>query len=175
MNRSCGDCQLCCELLPVRELDKTNNQRCRYQRRGKKRCSIYAQRPFACEVWSCRWLQDKATAGLSRPDRSHYVIDIMPDYIGCTTPETGRTDLPVIQIWVDPKFPLAHRDLALREYMIAGEHTAIVRYGSHDGFLLIPPQFMSTRQWWERPIMPGDGWETHSAADLLSKGLEISL
>lgn len=82
MNRTCGDCQLCCKLLPVRAVGKGANERCRHQRFGKG-CAIYHHPsfPVECRVWSCRWLVDPEAHGLSRPDRTHYVVDIMPDFL----------------------------------------------------------------------------------------------
>ena len=71
MERKCGDCQLCCKLLPTKEIGKVANTRCEHQRTGKG-CTIYARRPFSCSSWSCRWLLEDDTADLSRPDRAHY-------------------------------------------------------------------------------------------------------
>lgn len=69
---------------------------------------------------------------MSRPDRTHYVIDVMPDFITLVYDETGAlTNVEVVQIWVDPSYPDAHRDPALRAYIERrGEEgiAAIVRY-----------------------------------------------
>jgi hypothetical protein len=81
--RVCGDCQLCCKLLPVPPLKKAAGRRCQHQKFGKG-CAIQDHKPFACRAWSCRWLSDPATAGMSRPDRSHYVIDVVSDYVTVT-------------------------------------------------------------------------------------------
>lgn len=150
--RRCGECTLCCRLVPVREgyslgrvivptFDKPAGQRCQHQRRTG--CAIYASRPNSCRLWSCLWLVGEDTAALSRPDRSHYVIDPAPDYCVVTDRETGAgTKLPVIQIWVDPKFPDAHRDPALRAYLERRGRegfAALIRYDSREGFVLFPP------------------------------------
>lgn len=68
MKRICGDCQLCCKLMPVEEFDKPANCRCEHQRTGKG-CAIYADRPMSCALWNCRWLVDTECAGLPRPER----------------------------------------------------------------------------------------------------------
>ena len=70
VERMCGTCSLCCKLLPVRELNKAAGERCRHQKFA-----------IVCAGWNCRWLVNDDTADLSRPDRSHYVIDSMPDSI----------------------------------------------------------------------------------------------
>jgi hypothetical protein len=152
MKRQCGGCQLCCKLLPVRELDKPASTRCRHQTFAKG-CGVYHKpgMPPACAVWNCRWLVNNDTADLPRPDRSHYVIDVMPDHITLWNDNDGyRQTLQVIQIWCDPKHPDAHRDPALRDYLRRrGDEgiVALVRYGSVRAIVLIPPQMSSDDQW----------------------------
>jgi hypothetical protein len=139
-SRACGDCMLCCSLLPVEEFGKAAGVRCQFAKFGKG-CSIYARRPGSCELWNCRWLVNDDTADLRRPDRSHYVIDIMPDFVRAvhaTDPALTR-NLEVIQVWVDPKFRDAHRDPRLREYLDRQGKCGLIRYSSREGFLLAPP------------------------------------
>lgn len=50
MNRVCGDCQLCCLLMPVEEMGKKASVRCKYQRAGKG-CSIYPRRDHRSWAW----------------------------------------------------------------------------------------------------------------------------
>lgn len=150
--RQCGGCTLCCKLTPVKELDKGANERCKHQRHGKG-CTIYAHRPKSCRVWNCQWLVDPDAGDLSRPDHSHYVIDIMPDYVTMTWND-GRPPMhiPVIQVWVDPLYPDAHRDPALRAFVMKrGEQgmAAVIRYGERDGFVLFPPNMAEDHQWHE--------------------------
>ena len=76
MTRQCGDCQLCCKLLPVPPLEKKAGQRCQHQKFGKG-CTVYHSRagmPMECSIWNCRWLVNDDADELSRPDRVHYVI-----------------------------------------------------------------------------------------------------
>ena len=98
-NRKCGDCQLCCVLLPVADgaavtlpngrvhqmagLNKPANTRCPYQKHGVG-CKLHGTKdmPYSCSIWVCKWLTGDDTADLPRPDRSHYVIDPMPDVVG---------------------------------------------------------------------------------------------
>lgn len=151
--RRCGDCQACCKLLPTPEMGKPANTRCQHQRAGKG-CVIYERRPESCRVFVCRWLADPETAGLKRPDRSHYVLDAMPDTVQLQDDATGAlTTVPVIQIWVDPQYPHAHRDPALRAYLsrmaesfgIAG----LVRWDSSRALALFAPCFDRGGEWHE--------------------------
>jgi hypothetical protein len=150
--RKCGDCTLCCRLLPVVDLGKNAGQRCDHQRSGKG-CMIYANRPPSCVHWSCKWLVNDGTAGLPRPDRAHYVIDIMPDYV-TMTPEGGDPiRIPVQQVWVDPQHRDAWRTPELREQMARLAATdgmaTIIRWSSSDALTVFPPAMNSDNEWHE--------------------------
>jgi hypothetical protein len=135
--RTCGDCQLCCRLLPTEEIAKPALKRCPHQKHGVG-CSIYERRPLSCQLWNCRWLTDADTVDLPRPDRSHYVIDMMPDYITATI-EGGKPEtIPVYQVWVDPAFKNAHRAPSFRRWLDRQRMPAVIRYGSREGFVLFP-------------------------------------
>ena len=195
--RECGDCQLCCKLLPIPpdqgeritrtavamvdagfmtareaatmapEFAKPAGARCPHQRHHKG-CSIYATRPFSCRVWNCRWLVSDDTADLRRPDRSHYVIDIMPDVVRLAPNDgTPPSDVPVIQVWVDPDFPDAYNDPALREYMIRRAHEGIatmVRFDSRRAITIFPPPLNEDGRWHDsrecNTVEPGCGAPT---------------
>ncbi len=167
MNRKCGDCQLCCRLVPVPAIGKPATQRCQHQSHAKG-CRIYPSRPFACIAYSCRWLTDNDTTDLRRPDRAHYLIDPMPEFVRLQPGDgSGEFQLPVIQIWCDPKFADAHRDPALREYLERRSkdgYAAVVRYGSADAFVLFPPSMTSDAQWHEKT---GQHEKEHSVAEIL--------
>jgi hypothetical protein len=177
--RQCGGCTLCCKLLPVHEgkivdgvdnpfsFHKNAGERCQYQSHAKG-CTVYgkATMPRACRVWNCRWLVNDDTGNLSRPDRSHYVIDIMPDYVTMKDDETGKVDkVEVVQIWCDPNYANAHRDPALRAYLLRRAEEGIiglVRYSSADAFAIIPPTMAADKQWHEHG---GKVEAEHSFAD----------
>lgn len=152
-NRRCGDCTLCCKLVPVQELDKPSNTRCVHQsRRG---CAVYKRLSAvspSCALWSCQWLSNPDAHELRRPDRSHYVIDVVPDYIGAAQSDGSVVTVPVMQVWVDPDYPDAHRDPVLRRFM---EHNAakhglatLVRYGNNRALFVVPPA-MNAGEWRE--------------------------
>jgi hypothetical protein len=146
MTRQCSGCSLCCKLLPMPELDKAAGTRCHHQRTGKG-CAIYARRPMSCALWNCRWLINDDTADLRRPDRAHYVIDIMPDFITLTEPEHESANVEVVQIWLDPDYPDAYKDPALLDYLARrGEEgiAAIIRSSASEAFVLFPPALTST-------------------------------
>lgn len=151
--RVCGSCQLCCKLVPVPDIAKPAGSRCQHQRTGKG-CGIYADRPFACRSWGCRWLVDPEAAALPRPDRAHYVVDMLEDYVTMRPNDGGEaTKIPVIQVWVDPAFPEAHRQPALRAYMLqmAERHrvATILRWSSTAALTVFPPPFSADGAWHE--------------------------
>jgi hypothetical protein len=149
--RRCGSCTLCCKLLPQPELHKPSNTRCKHQRHSG--CAIYPQRPSACRIWNCRWLVNDDTADLRRPDKSRYVIDIMPDYVEIVENETdARTAIEVVQIWVDPRAPDAWRDQALLDYIDRrGQEgiATIIRWSNIEAMTVFPPSMSTDRQWHE--------------------------
>lgn len=154
--RQCGDCQLCCKLLPVRSLAKLAGQRCSHQKHGKG-CAVYGRLMRVspeCRLWSCRWLVENDTADLRRPDRSHYVLDVMPEFVTVRDDDTGHLEhIQVVQIWVDPRYPDAHRDPALRAYLerrAADRIIGLVRWGSDEGMVLFPPSLSAGGVWIEK-------------------------
>lgn len=169
MKRECGDCQLCCRLLPVKGINKPALTRCPHQRHHKG-CAVYHQPdkgfPWECGLWNCAWLQNIDTAELRRPDRCHYVIDVMPDYI--TAEHNGEPiTVPVIQVWADPKYPDCHRDPELRAWIIRRTGWgAIVRWSGEDATILFPPYMMASGEWLERSQNLTK--ETHSLKQVLS-------
>jgi hypothetical protein len=167
--RQCGECQLCCKLLPVKGVQKPAGQRCRFQK-FHKGCSVYhtAQMPHECGLWNCRWLINDDAGELARPDRAHYVIDIMPDFVTLNDNETGeRRNIQVVQIWCDPDFPKAHRDPALRRWIERRAEqgvAAIVRFDNAKAVIVFAPPLAADRQWHE--ITNADLRPQHSAAEI---------
>jgi len=153
MDRQCGGCTLCCKLLPVKDIGKKGGERCQHQRTGKG-CAVHdklARVSPSCVLWSCRWLAGADTGDLRRPDRSHYVIDIMPDFITLTE-DDKKSNVEIVQVWVDPAHPDAYKDPALLDYLARrGEDgiAAIIRYSSRDGFVLFPPAMTGDGKFWE--------------------------
>jgi len=163
IERQCNDCQLCCKLLPVRSplLNKESNTKCPHQKFSVG-CLVYnsPRMPSECGLWNCRWLVNDDTAKLSRPDRSHVVIDLMPDFIVAQNNETGfKQNLEVIQIWVDARYPEAWRDPELLSYLerrgVEGK-AALIRYNAHEKKLALPAKAYTAH------ITPPRSW-THSA------------
>ena len=155
--RRCGDCQLCCKLLPVADvmLKKSAGERCRHQAHHVG-CRVYNSdaMPPSCKAWSCAWLIADEAADLRRPDRAHYVIDILPDFVTMKPDDGGEpVKVPVVQVWLDPDYPDAHRDPGLRKFLAKLGETrgmaALIRSNSKDAFFLAPPALASDGKWHE--------------------------
>ena len=56
--------------------------------------------------------------------------------------------VPIVQIWVDPKYPDAHEDKHLRAWIERRGWVALIRYSERTGFTLWPP------------ALTGVGWKT---------------
>lgn len=164
--RQCGDCNLCCKLVPVPPLGKGANERCTHQRHTG--CRVYNKpgMPPECALWNCRWLVNRA-GGTSRPDRSHIVIDIMPDFIDVNDSETGNTfPIEVIQCWIDPRYPEAHKDRAFRAYLFEQAQCgrfALIRRNARDAFILVAPE-TEDGEWRELGGMSSG--RTHTATEI---------
>lgn len=151
--RKCGECTLCCKLLPVGEISKPAGTVCTQQR--SKGCRIHSKPnyPRSCLLWSCAWLQDDLMP-LPRPDRAHYVIDTSPDFV-----TINGFDVPVIQIWLDERHPHAYRDVALFDWLAARWRTrgqlATTRGTGREPTTLIPPNLRAP--WWPQDLAT-DAW-----------------
>ncbi|HEX3522501.1 MAG TPA: hypothetical protein VHT52_10490 [Stellaceae bacterium] len=143
---------MCCKLLPVGSVGKLAGEKCKHQKFGKG-CAVYAKLwgvSPECKLWSCGWLTNaEEMAGLSRPDRSHYVIDPMPEFI--TVTDRGEPKpIGVVQVWCDPDYPDAHRDPALRAWLEKRNMPALVRYDNKHGLVIFPPSYMDNHEWLEK-------------------------
>jgi hypothetical protein len=170
--RRCGDCQLCCKLLPVKSMAKLAGDRCSHQRH-RKGCAVHAKLGRVspeCKLWNCRWLVEDDVEGMSRPDRSHYVIDLMPDFVTLQDEATGAAQhIQVVQIWVDPDYPDAHKDPALRAFLerrAKDNIIGLVRWDNTRGMALFPPSRSENGQWNEKHS-DLRRQEEHSLADVV--------
>ena len=71
-----------------------------------------------------------------------------------------------MQVWVDPLYPDAHRDPALRAYLLRrGEQgiAAIIRYSSSRGFVLFPPNMATDGQWHEQATKQKEKWHAYNS------------
>lgn len=126
---SCENCNICCKLLNVPELDKPRNKWCAHAVPGQG-CGIYSDRPTPCRAWECVWLMSQRTSQPMpeelKPNRTHVVIDLTTD---------GKHAL----LHVDPNRPDAINGRAVQAfirmnlvqgrdvYVWRGEHRSIVR------------------------------------------------
>lgn len=180
MARSCGDCQLCCKLLPVRELQKGANTRCRHQRHGKG-CQVYNQpaMPFSCKAWNCRWVLEDRTEDMRRPDRVGYVIDVMPDFVTMRNDLSGEImHIPVLQVWVDPTRPDAWRnDPDFKPYLarlgVEEGLCALIRNGSTKSVFVAPPSINADHTWFETGT--GISGPEHRPEDMQRAGFDVKL
>jgi hypothetical protein len=153
MKRECGDCQLCCKLLPVPQADdKKAGQKCKFQRHHKG-CTVYRtdRMPSACSLWHCRWLLNDECGDVPRPDRGHYVIDMLPDQIHVSDNATGEAqELICIQVWIDPDFPEALHDEALMRFIQRKAEQGfptLARFDARRAVGIFAPSISSDGEW----------------------------
>ena len=118
MARECGECTLCCTLLPVPVLEKPANTDCVNCKGG---CTIYETRPMPCRTYHCEWLKGEFPEEM-RPDKTHVVFEAM-------------SEEPLILALIEPGFDDALPKMTneLLHYLEDGK--SIV---STSGFALIP-------------------------------------
>jgi hypothetical protein len=128
--------------MTARRIHKKAGER-RPHQRHRKGCAIYAKRTFCCQMWNCRLPVNDDKHDLPRSDRAQHVIDLMPDFITIRNDDTGELQqVQVVQIWIDPHRPEAHRDPALRRYLerrAANGTAALVRFDSHKALTIFTP------------------------------------
>lgn len=140
--RKCGECTLCCRVLPVADISKPAATPCPHQ--FSKGCRVYPTRPNSCRLWSCAWLADDSFP-LPRPDRCGYVVDTSPDY--CTI---EGVKVSVVQIWLDARRPFFDITPAVAEWPTelwrTREQIALVRFDPVRAKVVLPP------------VVTGEGW-----------------
>jgi hypothetical protein len=121
-------------------------------------------------MFACRWLADPdATAGMPRPDRTHYVIDMMLDKVRIAENGKEPVDLDALQIWIDPAFPQAAHAPELRAYMLrmAEQHgyVSLLRYSNRVSTAVFPPCLCADREWHEVTSECSEGFGLWSRLD----------
>lgn len=70
--RSCGDCNECCKVIGVAELNKPYHTPCVHQ--TGKGCAIYGNHPAECKHYRCAWLLGMLPEEM-RPDKIGILVD----------------------------------------------------------------------------------------------------
>jgi len=68
----CGECTLCCELLPVKWLNKPENTVCAYCDNG---CTIQETKDDECKEFDCMYAQVKDIPIKLRPDNCRVIFE----------------------------------------------------------------------------------------------------
>jgi hypothetical protein len=68
----CDGCTVCCDLLPVKWLDKPPNTACKYCDNG---CTIQDTKPSECKDYNCMYAQVDGVPVELRPDKSGMVFE----------------------------------------------------------------------------------------------------
>jgi Fe-S-cluster containining protein len=71
--RQCGECTMCCKVMPIKELSKPAHQWCQHAKPGSG-CAIYQSRPAECRGFACSWLLLKEIGEHWKPTKSKMVL-----------------------------------------------------------------------------------------------------
>lgn len=94
----CGECTLCCDLFPVKWLDKPMNTSCVHCDIG---CKIHETKPSECSDFNCAYVQmEKANIEL-RPDNCGVIFEKLSDniFFGTLNPNTTLTEFGKKQVY----------------------------------------------------------------------------
>lgn len=85
--RECGECTLCCLVLPIQEIKSEPGKLCSHCDL-KSGCTIYNTRPVSCINFKCSWLCDNKMSEGLRPDRTNIIFEKITDeiHIGTLNP-----------------------------------------------------------------------------------------
>lgn len=154
MSRQCGECTLCCKLIPVEEINKERGKWCKFAK-SHKGCMVYHKPafPLSCGVWTCLW-QSGQIPEWAWPHKIHCVFDIAMETLSVTDNKTGKTEhLQAMQCWVDDKYPEAYRSKEARwiiEQAAQRGYPTIIRFvDPWKGLVIWAPPFFET--WTEVP------------------------
>jgi hypothetical protein len=79
-HRRCGDCTVCCTVMPVTELAKPPYVTCSHC--GPAGCGVYESRPLTCRGWSCEWWTGRlGLTDSQRPDKLGVMFSYHPRFI----------------------------------------------------------------------------------------------
>jgi hypothetical protein len=133
----------------IPDFHKPAGARCPHQQHHKG-CRVYDKRPIGCRIWNCRWLTGDDTESMRRPDRAHYVIDILPDFVIAEQPGRDPIRIPVVQVWLDPTYPGAIDDPELRAYIMrrgAEDMATLIRLDARRAVTVLPPSLTGENKW----------------------------
>lgn len=75
--RECGDCTLCCLLLPVPGVKVGVNTNCKF---CTDKCSIHDNRPNICSTFDCEWLLKDEMSEDLKPNKCNVIFEHINDY-----------------------------------------------------------------------------------------------
>jgi hypothetical protein len=97
------------------------------------------------------------------------VLDIVPDFVTIVI-DGEETNIQVVQVWVDPNYPDAHKDPALRRWLerrAKQNILGLVRYNERDALCLLPPDWSIHGKWVEFPIDKMQRQKQHSVTEVV--------
>jgi hypothetical protein len=72
----CGECTLCCDLFPVKWLNKPVNSPCIFCNKG---CTIHSDKPAECTDFDCMYIQSGTSRIELRPDKCKVIFEKTSD------------------------------------------------------------------------------------------------
>lgn len=102
----CGDCDGCCRVFEVKEVDKSFGEPCKHLGRGPlgPGCLIYSERPEPCRHYVCLWLDSQRKIGVEKMPEN-----LRPDVTHCVMGWPWGKDRETLFVYPYPEFPNSWR------------------------------------------------------------------
>lgn len=97
--KSCGECSLCCMVMPVSQIGKSAGVWCRHADQNGGGCAIHETRPDICRVFHCHWMTNPELSVEWKPDQCGFVLFHRADGNMWLSVDPNRPDA-----WRAPRF-----------------------------------------------------------------------
>lgn len=133
IKRECSDCDVCCNILEVRELNKKSFCNC-VHRADHGGCGVYETRPSICRDWSCAYILDLIPGGEEiKPNN----LGLMFYPVDAKNNDLGMSMLMGQEVWPDALYSSDAQ--AVISYLSKRIFTMIRHYKSEEFTYVGPP------------------------------------
>lgn len=130
---SCDNCDVCCNILEVRELNKKSYKNCDHRAEGGG-CGIYNDRPSICRTWNCAYI-----LGLMPKD-----VELRPNNLGLMFyPVSAKNnDLNMSMYMAQEVWPNARESKESQEIiaLFKAKMLTMIRHYNSDKFTYVGPE-----------------------------------
>lgn len=133
VEKTCGNCDVCCNILEVRELNKPAFCNCK-DRADHGGCGVYDTRPSICRDWSCAYILNLIPGGEEiRPNN----LGLMFYPVTAENNDLGLSMLMGQEVWPDA---LLSSDAQKVLSLLSKHVLTLIRHYKKEEFTYVGPQ-----------------------------------